>query len=96
MPHDHRAPGAHKIEQARFRPRRRGVARCRAHDQRLSTDGPERTDGTVHAANQHLLGALEISRERLRSRFTRDCAVLMFSRLISTPSASVRHPWHGR
>src|ERR1700674_2037286 len=28
-------------------------------DQRLSTDGPESPDGAVHAANQHLLGALE-------------------------------------
>src|SRR5437879_6316466 len=57
--HDHRAPRTHKIEQLVSVRVVKVLPAAALDDQRLSTDGSERPDGTVHAANQHLLGALE-------------------------------------
>src|SRR5713226_8250959 len=59
MTQDHRAPGAHIVEQ--LVPVRivEILPAAALDDQRPSTYGTECPDGAVHAANQHLLGALE-------------------------------------
>ncbi len=56
---DHGAPGAHIIQQ--LVPIRivEMLPAAAFDNQRLSTDGTERPHGTIHAADKHLLGALE-------------------------------------
>ena len=59
MSQDHRAPGAHVIEQ--LIPVRviEVLSAATLDNQRLAAYGLERPHGTVHAADQYLLGAFE-------------------------------------